>query len=615
MFQDFSEKSDASRSGERLAALRARLAEAGLAGFIVPRADEHQSEYVPASAERLAWLTGFTGSAGTAIALLDEAALFVDGRYTVQAASQVDEAAFTPVAIHDTLPSDWLAERAGEGARIGYDPWLMTRGQRRSFEKKLARTGAELVELKENPLDALWRERPKPPTGAVSLYPEALAGRSAEEKIAELQAGLKEKGVEAAVIADPASISWLFNIRGKDVPHAPLVLAFALAPAEGKPQLFIDGRKLSNEVRSALAEIAEIGEPGALAPALSSLPMGTKVLYDPQGAAEALALAIEAGGGEVVEGADPVLLPKARKNKAEIAGARAAQQRDGVAVLRFLSWLGGQAPGSVTEIDAARRLEKLRAQTAKAHGSELVDIAFDSISSTGPNGAINHYRVTQGSNRRLEEGELYLIDSGGQYLDGTTDITRTLLVGEAPAERLTLFRDRYTRVLKGHIAIATARFPKGTSGAQLDALARAALWAAGLDFDHGTGHGVGAFLSVHEGPQRIAKTGHTPLEPGMIVSNEPGYYRPGDFGIRLENLVIVREAAEVPGGDRPMLSFETVTLAPFERRLIDPLLLTPTEIAWLDCYHTRVRASLSYYPGYSDEERAFLEDACRPLVG
>ncbi|MBZ8135207.1 aminopeptidase P family protein [Afifella sp. IM 167] len=615
MFQHFEHTGDASRSAERLAALRAHLREQGLSGFIVPRSDEHQSEYVPPSAERLAWLTGFTGSAGTAIVLEEEAALFIDGRYTVQAANQVDRAAFTPVSIHETLPSDWLAEHARKGARIGFDPWLVTRGQRKSFEKKLQRVGAELVPLAENPLDAVWGDRPAPPTGAVRLQPEEFAGKSAADKIGEIGARLAEKDVDAAILADPASIAWLFNIRGSDVPHTPLALSFAIARKDGTPELFIDGRKLSNTVRDSLASVASLREPGAFDAALRSFAEGEKVLYDAQGAAEAIALAIEAGGAQVVEGSDPVLLAKAKKNAAEVAGSRAAHMRDGVAVARFLAWLGGQAPGSLTEIDAARQLETIRSETAEAEGSKLEDISFDSISSTGPNGAINHYRVTERTNRKLEEAELYLIDSGGQYRDGTTDITRTILVGNAPADRLTLFRDRYTRVLKGHIALAMARFPKGTSGAQLDALARVSLWAAGLDFDHGTGHGVGAFLSVHEGPQRIAKTGHSALEPGMIVSNEPGYYRPGDFGIRLENLLIVREGEVPPGGDREMLSFETVTLAPFERRLIDTALLTPGEIAWLDCYHTRVRGSLSFFPGFSDEERQWLADACRPIVG
>jgi len=615
MFQHFEDTGDATRSAERLKALRARLREQGLTGFIVPRSDEHQSEYVPPSAERLAWLTGFTGSAGTAIVLEEEAALFVDGRYTVQADSQVDKSAFVPVSIHDTLPSEWLALRAAEGARIGFDPWLLTRAQRKSFEKKLQRAGAELVPVAENPLDAVWSDRPAPPVGAVSLQPDDLAGRDANDKIAELRKKLEEKGVDAAILADPASIAWLFNIRGSDVPHTPLALSFAIARKEGAPELFIDARKLSNAVRDALEGVASLREPGEFETALHAFAMGQKVLYDAQGAAEAIALALEAAGAEVVEGSDPVLLPKAKKNPVEIAGSRAAHARDGVAVVRFLAWLGGQEPGSLTEIDAAKQLETLRGETAASDGSKLEDISFDSISSTGPNGAINHYRVTERTNRTLEEGELYLIDSGGQYRDGTTDITRTLLVGDAPADRLTLFRDRYTRVLKGHIALAMARFPKGTSGAQLDALARVSLWAAGLDFDHGTGHGVGAFLSVHEGPQRIAKTGTTPLEPGMVVSNEPGYYRPGDFGIRLENLIIVREPEVPAGGDREMLSFETVTLAPFERRLIDAALLTPAEIAWLDCYHTRVRGSLSWYPGFSDAEREWLADACRPLVG
>ncbi len=617
MFQGYDDKSDPTLGATRIAALRAVLKQAGLDGFIVPRADEHQGEYVPASAARLAWLSGFTGSAGTAIILADRAAIFIDGRYALQVRDEVDTSVFEPVSVIETPLSKWLEEHAPENARIGFDAWLMTRAQVRRIRKALARKNAELVAVENNPLDAAWSDRPAPPLGPVSEQPVSLAGRDVPDKLAELAGLLADKDVDAAVLTDPASIAWTFNIRGKDVPHTPRALAFAVLRREGRPQLFIHGRKLSNAIGNRLGKIADLEAPDRFAGALSALGEAkARVLYDPSGSAEAVAAAIEAAGGTIVNGADPVLLPKARKNAAELAGARRAQLRDGAAMLRFLCWLDRMAPaGKLTEIDAAKKLERVRRQVARADGWPLQEVSFDTISSTGPNAAINHYRVSEGTNRTIAPGDLFLVDSGGQYRDGTTDITRTILIGEPARDRLDLYRDRYTRVLKGHIAIARMRFPKGTSGARIDALARADLWSAGLDFDHGTGHGVGAFLSVHEGPQRIAKTGHAPLEPGMIVSNEPGFYVARDFGIRIENLIVVTEAATVPGGDRDMLSFETITLAPIENRLIAPRLLSATEIAWFDLYHQRVFASLSGWPGLTGRERAFLAASCRPIAG
>jgi Xaa-Pro aminopeptidase len=616
MFQSFAETSDPSKGAERAAALRARLKALSLDGFIVPRADEHQGEYVPRAAERLAWLTGFTGSAGTAVVLAGKAAIFVDGRYTLQVRDQVDTAVFEPVSVLETSVSDWLKAEAGQGARIGYDPWLMTRAQVRQIAEKLESVGAELVALDANPLDAVWTDRPAAPTAAVSEQPEALAGRPAAEKIAEIAKAVAEKRADVAVLTDPASVAWLFNIRGGDLPRTPAPLSFALVPASGRPELFIDGRKLSNEVRDRLEQVADVREARDFAGRLTELGQaGRRVLYDKQGSAEAVARLVEAAGGTIVEGADPVALPKARKTGAELAGSRQAHLRDGVAMLRFLRFLETSGAGALTEIDAAKRLEDFRRDTAAEGDMPLADLSFETISSAGPNTTINHYRVTERTNRRLDSGDLYLIDSGAQYRDGTTDITRTVLVGEAEPARLDLYRDRFTRVLKGHIAIAAARFPKGTTGAQIDVLARHALWQAGLDFDHGTGHGVGAYLSVHEGPQRIAKTGHAALEPGMIISNEPGYYSAGDFGIRIENLIVVREPQPVPGGDRPMLSFETVTLAPIARGLIEPRLMSAAEIAWLDSYHLRVYGALSGWPSLTVDERAWLERACRPIVG
>ena len=615
MFQTFDDISDPSRGRERLAALRDRLKAGGVDGFIVPRADEHQGEYVPASAERLAWLTGFTGSAGTAVILAGRAAIFVDGRYTVQVRDQVDIEIFEPVAIMDQSPADWLKDKAGEGARIGYDPWLLTRSQVARFKKALAGKG-ELVALDGNPLDQAWSGRPAPPSSPVSLQPVELTGMDRQAKLNVLSESLAKKQADAAILSDPASIAWALNIRGHDVPHTPLALSFAILHAEGRPALFIEGQKLSNAVRADLENHVDVVEKAGFSDALTGLgEAGKAVLFDPAVSAEAIAMAIEAGGGTIIEGNDPVALPRARKSAAELAGSRRAHIRDGAAMLRFLAWFEAEAPaGELTEIQAARQLERLRIDAGEQDGTVLEDISFDTISATGANGAIVHYRVSEQTNRAIAPGDLFLLDSGGQYRDGTTDITRTMLAGTPPPERLDLYRDRFTRVLKGHIALARARFPKGTSGAQLDALARQALWQAGLDFDHGTGHGVGSYLSVHEGPQRIAKSGHVPLEPGMIISNEPGFYVEGEFGIRIENLIVVREADPVPGGDRDMLSFETITLAPIDRRLILPSLLAPTELAWLDTYHLRVFGTLSGWPALTVPERQWLADACRPIA-
>jgi Xaa-Pro aminopeptidase len=598
----------ASVHADRLAALRAALADAGLAGFLLPHADEHQSEYLPASAERLAWLTGFTGSAGAATVLADEAAVFVDGRYTLQARAEVDVEAFAIADLMDNPPSKWLAGRLTAGDRMGYDPWLTTVGEARRLASVCERAGAALTAIADNPVDRLWSERPQPPLGQVWLHPVELAGEAAADKIARVQAIVAAAPADAAALTQADSIAWLFNIRGRDIPHNPAPLAFAILPAEGRPQLFIDGRKLSNAVRATLAESAEVREPPEFAAALADLGgKKARVVVDPQATAAAVAATVTGAGGIVVEDADPVALPKARKNATELAGARAAQVRDGAAMTRFLAWLAMEAPrGGVDELAAAAKLARFRADTAGRDGSELVDLSFETISAAGPNGAIVHYRVRPGTNRALTPGGLYLVDSGGQYRDGTTDITRTVAIGEPTAE----MRDRFTRVLKGHIAIATARFPVRTTGAQLDTLARTALWQAGLDFDHGTGHGVGAFLSVHEGPASISRRGGVALEPGMILSNEPGAYKEGAWGIRIENLVAVVRVETPPGGEREMLGFETLSLAPIDRRLIEPGLMTAAEIAWLDAYHAGLGPALGRL--LDAGERTWLAEATRP---
>jgi len=604
MFQTFDDRSDTAAGPGRLALLRARLAAAGLDGFVVPRADEHQGEYVPPGAERLAWLTGFTGSAGIAVVLAGEAAIFVDGRYTLQAREQVDAAAFAQRDVTATPPSRWLGERVSAGQRIGYDPMLHTLAQVRRYEAACAAKGAAFVAVDENPLDAVWPDRPGPPLAQVRLYPQALAGVSAADKIARLDGRLAELGADAALLTQPDSIAWALNVRGADVPHNPVALAFAVLRRGDRPTVFIDGRKLSNEVRATLEEVADIAEPPALGGTLAALgARRAKVLVDPELAAAGLCRRLVETGATLVEGQDPVLLPKAVKNAAEIAGARTAHQRDGVAVTRFLHWLDhAAAAGGLDEIAVAEALERFRAETGL-----LKDISFDTISAAGPNAASPHYRVTRRSNRPIADGDIVLVDSGAQYEDGTTDITRTVIVGRATAE----MRDRYTRVLAGHIAIATARFPVGTSGAQLDPFARQALWQAGLDFDHGTGHGVGAYLSVHEGPHRLSRLGTTPLEAGMILSNEPGFYKAGHWGIRIENLLVVTAAEPIAGGDRPMHAFETLTLAPIDQRLVEPSLLSAEARAWLDAYHARVAAAIG--PSLDPEERAWLRVATAPL--
>ncbi|WP_075217136.1 aminopeptidase P family protein [Mongoliimonas terrestris] len=604
MFQTFDTLSDPSTGPARLALLRAELVRRGLDGFLVPLADEHQGEYIPAAARRLAWLTGFTGSAGLAVVMTDEAAIFVDGRYTVQVRAQVDTGVFTPRHLMDEPPSAFLKATVKPGNRIGFDPWLHTAAEVERLEKALAGTGATLEPVDGNPVDAVWEDRPAPPLGAVTLFPDAIAGDSRDAKIARIAAAVTEAGTDAAVLTQPDSIAWLLNIRGADVPHTPLPLSFALVPKEGKPSLFIDGRKLSNEVRHTLADAAELFEPIAFEAALEKLGRANaRVLVDRATAAARIATLLASTGGTVVDGRDPVVLPKARKSAAELAATRGAHKRDAVAFTRFLAWFDREAPkGGLDEIAAAKALEAFRAETGA-----LKDISFETISGAGPNAALPHYRVSTATNRPIRTGEIYLVDSGAQYEDGTTDITRTLVVGVPTAE----MRDRNTRVLKGHIRIARARFPKGTTGAHLDILARQALWDAGLDFDHGTGHGVGVYLSVHEGPQRISKTGGVPLEPGMILSNEPGFYKEGAFGIRIENLIVVTEPTAIDGGDRPMMAFETITFAPIDRRLIEPALLSPEERAWLDAYHADVRAVVA--PHLSGDDLAFLTAATEPL--
>ena len=604
-FQSFEDRTERAASGARVAALRTELARRGLTGFVVPRSDRHQNEYVPASEERLAWLTGFTGSAGAVIVLMERAVLFVDGRYTLQVREQVDTSLFTIEHLVETPPDRWIETNLTSADRLGYDPWLHTVESAERLAKACAAAGATLVAVEPDLIDAIWRDRPAPPLGAVTLHDLRFAGETAEEKLARIRAELAKLRADALVVSDPHAVAWAFNIRGADVAHTPLPLAFAVVPQTGRPALFVDGRKLSNDVRDRLEGLADVREPADFVQAVAALGQARKtVRLDQATAADALARLVITHGGKVARGACPIALMKAVKNQVEISGARAAHIRDGAAVTRFLAWFDREAArGILTEIEAVAALESFRRETGL-----LKDISFPTISGAGPDGAIVHYRVTSKTNRGIAPGELFLIDSGGQYQDGTTDITRTVAVGEPTAE----MRERFTRVLKGHIAIARAVFPEGTTGAQLDSFARQFLWSHGLDFDHGTGHGVGSYLSVHAGPARISKLGTTALRRGMILSNEPGYYKAGAYGIRIENLVLVVEAAAVPGAEKPLHAFETLTLAPIDRRLIVANMLTPEETEWLDGYHVRVAQTLS--PLVDAETRAWLAAATRPLA-
>jgi Xaa-Pro aminopeptidase len=605
MFQTYDAPQVSGGNSEGLRRLRALMAAARVDAFLVPRADEHQGEYVPECAERLAWLTGFTGSAGIAVVAKADAALFVDGRYVVQAPRQVDTKAFEILLVPGAKLEEWLGNKLKSGAVVGFDPKLHTESMADDLRKQLKAKGIKLKPLAANLLDKAWGKlRPAAPRGPVVPHPLKYAGKAAETKITELQATLKKDEADAVILTLPDSIAWLFNVRGSDVAHNPVALAFAIVPVTGKPEIFVDAAKIGPEARQHLSPLAKLSPPQELARRLATLKtQGKRIRLDPNTAAAWFFRKLSGGKAKIVRGADPCILPKACKNAAEIKGSRAAHKRDGAAVVRFLAWLDREtASGAVDEISASRRLEEMRAET-----QALKEISFDTISGSGPNGAIVHYRVTTATNRKLKAGELFLLDSGAQYVDGTTDITRTVAIGKPTRE----MQERFTLVLKGHIAIATAHFPKGIRGIDLDPFARRALWEAGLDYDHGTGHGVGSYLSVHEGPQSISKRGMVALEPGMIISNEPGYYKEGAYGIRLENLVLVKEPERPSGGDRDVMSFETLTLVPFDRRLVAPALLSAAERDWLNAYHARVAEVIG--SELSQQDRAWLTAATQPV--
>ena len=607
MFQNFEVSSNPATGAPRVAKLREELNRLQLDGFLVPRADEHQGEYVPPRAQRLGWLTGFTGSAGAALILKKKAYVFVDGRYTLQVRTQTDPAVFDIESLVDNPPATWL-EKNGKGLVIGFDPWLHTIAETRALKAALEAQGGQLVPVQDNLVDLIWTDQPAAPLEPVSIQPLQYAGQEPRIKLNTLSEAVENSGATATILTDPSSVAWAFNIRGRDVSNTPLPLSFALIAADGQHILFIDKRKLPIETEAYLTQLTKIVAPNQMESTLAQLAAeGANFMLDPALAAEKLRMIITQAKGTVIEGTDPARLPRAMKNKAELDGSRAAHERDGVAMVKFFSWLDSQPAGSVDEISAAQQLEESRRTVGEMFQKPLEDLSFDSISGAGSDGAIIHYRVNTDTNRKLNDGELYLIDSGAQYRDGTTDITRTVAIGEVSAFE----KKTFTLVLKGVIALSRLRFPVGTRGQDIDAFARAALWQHGYDYAHGTGHGVGSYLAVHEGPQSISKRGAQELKTGMILSNEPGYYRPGEFGIRIENLIIVKEPEAIEGGDIAMHSFETLTFCPIDRRLIDVSLLNTDELAWLNDYHAQTRDKL--LPHCSESEKSWLIAATEVL--
>lgn len=603
--QTFDVKGGPQFGRDNLPKLRAELQALGLDGFLVPHEDEYDNEYLPDCNERLLWLTGFSGSAGAAIAMIDRAAVFVDGRYTLQVRQQVDGDLFEYCDLVDQGMHGWIQDEARSGEKIGYDARLHSPASLAKLTTAAERAGVELVSVDTNPLDKAWTDRPAAPMAQINPQPVDFAGENHTSKRERIGIAIERGAADAAVITAPPSIAWLFNIRGGDVSRSPLPLSAAILGKDGKATLFVAPEKLTDETRTHLGNEVALRPETDFAAGLAEL-AGQTVRVDPTTASAWVFEQLKSGGASVQELEDPVMRPKAAKNAAEVEGARQAHIRDGAVIVRFLHWLDteGQS-GEVDEIQAAQKLESLRKELP-----ELRDLSFDTISGAQGNAAFAHYRVSEDSNLKLAEGSLYLVDSGGQYPDGTTDITRTVPIGTPTAE----MRTQFTRVLKGHIGLSMIRFPMGTTGTQLDILARLPLWQAGFDYDHGTGHGVGSFLGVHEGPQRIAKApSAVPLEPGMIVSNEPGYYKADAYGIRIENLQVVTDAAQVPGGDRPMLGFETLTLAPIHRTLIDLHLLTPDELMWMDRYHALVREKV--LPLVEGEVADWLLKATEPLAG
>ena len=610
MFQKFDVLSTPDLAAERIARLREQFDRLGVDAVAVPRADEYLGEYVPECAERLAWITGFTGSAGQTLIFRNSAHIFVDGRYTAQAKVQTDSEIFEIEDLVGNPPHTFIRKGGHENFRLGIDPWTFTSSETRRLEAAMESVGGKLVMLDDNPVDLVWDDRPAEPLEPVAIQPLDYAGREVEDKLDEMRKAIVAKKADAAVLSDPSSVAWTFNIRGSDLPSTPHPLSRAILPASGRPTLYIDERKLGIESRAYLTQLADLMPPESFDEALANLGRDkAAVMVDPGVAPHAIARAIVKAGGSVIEASDPARLPRAVKNDAEIKASASVHKQDGAAMVRFLAWFDSEAPkGGLDEISATSKLESFRASTGEEMQMPLKALSFDTIAGAGPDAAIIHYRVNTKTNRPIKPGEMFLVDSGGQYVSGTTDITRTIAVGDVPEEQKRFF----TLVLKGMIAVSRLRFPEGTRGLEIDPFARHALWQAGVDYGHGTGHGVGSFLAVHEGPQSISRRGEQALLPGMIVSNEPGYYRDGAFGIRIENLIYVTQPEEIEGGDRPMLGFETLTLCPIDRRLIVKDLMTEDEIAWLDAYHARVRDEIT--PLLTDQsDKAWLEAATAAL--
>ncbi len=609
MFQQFATLSRPETAKPRVNALRQLFDELEIDAVLVPKSDEYLGEYIPPYAERLAWLTSFTGSAGSALILKDKAVIFTDGRYTSQVAKQSDANVFDFEDLVSNPPSKWIKANASKGLRLGIDPWLLPSASVEKLEEALKSIDGKLVILKDNPVDAVWEDQPTTPLEPVSIQPDKFSGKLAKVKISELQAGLKDDKDDATVIADPTAIAWLFNIRGNDVMHTPVALSRAIILADGTPQIFIDKRKLDMEVEAYLNQLADLNPPSEFESALKELGEQTKtVSIDSNTASHAISMILKDSGANLIDRTDPVLLPRAIKNAAEIDGSILAHKIDGAAMVSFIYWLKSQTPETLDEISVAKKLEATRAEYGAKHQNPLKDISFDTISGSGPHAAIIHYRVDEDSNRKLQSGEMILVDSGGQYECGTTDITRTISLGGVPEEQ----KKYFTLVLKGMIDISLLRFPKGTRGVDIDAFARAALWKHGVDYAHGTGHGVGSYLAVHEGPQNISKRSMVEYQPGMIVSNEPGYYRDGGFGIRIENLIYVHEPRDIELGETAMMGFETLTLCPIDQDLILPELMTDEQINWLNTYHANVRDVLTTY---IDDEAAlsWLNAQTKPI--
>ena len=585
----------------RLAEIRTALTTLKLDGLLLPRADEYQNENLPPSAARMEWLTGFTGSWGFVAVLKDKAAAFVDGRYTIQAAQQIDASLFEIVCTVDISIEDWLVANVSQGAKLGYDPWLFTKEGIAKIRSALAPLNVELMSLDKNPIDSAWSNRPSPPLSPVKIHDVKYTGVSVSDKLQQIRSSLSKAGATHLVITQTDNLAWTFNIRGADIENTPLSFGFAVISAD-HAQIFMDLRKVSDSVRQSLSQDAVFEPIEDFQTALKTLRSDAKVIIDPKASVVAIRDSVKSSGASLLEIADPVTMAKAQKNATELQGARDAHRRDGAAMVNFLHWFEKTDPSTLSEIDLDEALYRFR----KATGA-LQDVSFESIVGSGPNGAIAHYRVSHQSSRKLDHNNLIVVDSGGQYLDGTTDITRTLVVG-TPTHAM---KTNFTRVLQGMIAITLARFPKGTSGVQLDILARQAFWQAGLDYDHGTGHGVGSYLGVHEGPSRISKIPSPPLLSGMILSNEPGYYEEHGYGIRIENLVIVKDLEIPAGGTRPMHSFETLTLCPIALDAIDALMLTAVERNWLNTYHARVFEEIA--PLVAPDVQDFLKRACAPL--